>query len=142
MRQTILSVGGDAAVRSGRNEVLRAAGYEILEAGTGADALKLAFQHRPALIVLAIDPPGADVFAVSKQLKADSRTTAIPVLHISRDESPRRYLESLESGAEGYLHEPVEPAVLVGAVTALIRRTICERFPRARIGGAHREHSR
>jgi len=121
MRQTILSVDGDAAVRSGRNDVLRAAGFEILETGTAADALRLAFEHQPTLIVLAIELSGADGFAVSKQLKADPRTAAIPVLQISRDESHRRYLESLESGAEGYLHEPVEPPVLVGAVTALIR---------------------
>ena len=122
MRQTILSAGGDAAVRSGRNEVLRAAGFEILETHTGADVLRLALEHRPTLIVLAIELFGADGFTICVELKADPRTASIPVLHIHKVESPRVYLESLESGAEGYLQEPVEPPILVGAVTALIRR--------------------
>src|ERR1039457_4237069 len=122
MRQTILSVGGDAAVRSNRNQVLRAAGFEILETDSGGGAVRLAFDYQPTLIVLAIDPSGSDGFAVCKQLKVDPGTAAIPVLHLSKDESHRGYLESLKSGAEGYLHEPFESPVLVEAVTALIRR--------------------
>ena len=122
MPQTIMSVDGDAAVRSERSEVLRTAGFGILEIDTGADVLRLASEHQPTLIVLAIGLSGADGFTICGQLKADPRTASIPVLHIHKAESPGGYLESLESGAEGYLPEPVEPSILVGAVTALIRR--------------------
>lgn len=122
MPQTILCVDGAAAVRSGRSEFLRAAGFEILEAETGADALRLAFERRPSLIVLAIGPSGSDAFSICKQLKAHPRTAPIPVLVISPAESDHGCQKSLESGADWHLEELIEPAVLVDAVTALIRR--------------------
>jgi signal transduction histidine kinase len=121
----VLSVGADAAVRSARNEILRGGGFEVIESVTGTDALKRAAEKRHALVVLAIEPPGMDGFAVCQRLKADPSTASIPVLHISsRCEPYRYYAESLESGADAYLEEPVEPAVLIAVVTALIRTCI------------------
>ncbi|HEY1184948.1 MAG TPA: PAS domain S-box protein [Bryobacteraceae bacterium] len=122
MAHTILSVDGDAAIRGARNEALRDAGFEVIEAVTGTDALQLASEKKPALVVLAVELPGMDGFAVAKRLKSDPRTAAIPVLHISRHGEPGRdYPESLKSGAEAYLQSPVEPAVLIAVVTALIQ---------------------
>ncbi|MGO9893556.1 MAG: PAS domain S-box protein [Bryobacteraceae bacterium] len=121
MTHTILSVDHDAAVGCARNQALREAGFEVIEAVTGAHALQLASEKQPALVVLAIELPGMDGIAVSKRLKSDPRTASIPVLHISsRGELSRCYPESLKSGAEAYLQAPVEPAVLIAVVTALI----------------------
>jgi PAS domain S-box-containing protein len=122
MRHTILSVDHVAAVRGGRSEVLRTAGFEVIEAANGADALPLAKEEHPALVVLATELPGMDGFAVAKRLKSDPRTASIPVLHLSsRSEPSREYAESLKSGAEAYLPSPVEPAVLIAVATALIQ---------------------
>src|ERR1039458_9733940 len=91
-------------------------------AGCFSDALRLASEKQPALVVLAIELPGMDGFAVTKRLKSDPQTASIPVLHISRRGEPSRdYPESLKSGAEAYLQSPVEPAVLIAVVTALIQ---------------------
>ena len=117
MPQTILLVDGDVAVR---NDALRNAGFEILETSNGAEALKLASECQPTLIVLAIELSGADGFAICKLLKSNPLTASIPVLHLSNAQSDCGYLESAESGAEGYLQEPVQPSVLVGVVKALI----------------------
>ncbi|MGP8247529.1 MAG: PAS domain-containing protein [Bryobacteraceae bacterium] len=120
MSHTILSVDDNTAAGA-RNQVLRKAGFEVIEAATGTDALKLASEKRPALVALSIELPGMDGFAVAKRLKSEPRTASIPVLHLSRrGKRSRDYPESLKSGAEGYLRLPVEPAVLIGAVTALI----------------------
>ncbi len=122
MPHTVLSVDADAAVRSVRNEALRKAGFDVIDAATGTDALKLASEKQPTLVILAIALPGMDGFAVSKRLKADSRTASIPVLHISnRGQRCGDYPESLESGADAYLEEPLEPPVLIAVATALIR---------------------
>jgi PAS domain S-box-containing protein len=136
---TILSVDGDAATRGARNRILREAGFEIVEAVTAAEALQLAPQKQPALVVVATELPGMDGFAVSKRLKSDPRTDAIPVLHISsRGEPGRGYAESLKSGAEAYLESPVAPEVLIDVVTALIE-AYCSGTGRKRTEEALRE---
>ena len=119
--QIVLCAGADAAVRYARNEILRGGGYEVIEAVSATDALELAAGKHLALVVLALELPGMDGFAVCQRLKADPSTASIPVLHISsRCEPYRYYAESLESGADAYLEEPVEPAVLIAVATALI----------------------
>jgi len=128
MPHTVLSVDDDAAAGDARNQVLREAGFEVIEAATGADALKLASEKQPAVVVLAIGLRGMDGFDVCRRLKADPRAASIPVLHISsHGESHRDYPESIESGADAYLREPLDPPVLVAVAKALIR---------ARSGGA------
>ncbi|HYW46068.1 MAG TPA: PAS domain S-box protein [Bryobacteraceae bacterium] len=122
MPYTILSVVDDAAVCRVRNEVLREAGFEVIEAVAASDALELASERQPALVVLAVELPGMDGFAVCRRLKADPRTSSIPVLHLSGPgESHRACADSLESGADAWLPEPVEPPVLIAVATALIR---------------------
>jgi PAS domain S-box-containing protein len=126
MLPTVLSVDADAAVRSSRNEVLRKAGFQVIEAASGTEALKLASEEQPALAVLAMELPELDGLAVCRRLKADPRTASIPVLHISSlggplGEPQRGYPESIMSGAEAWLREPVEPAALIAVATALIR---------------------
>jgi len=121
MSHTILLVDDNAALRASRSEVLRRAGFEVIEAASGPEALQLASEKPPALVVLAIELPGMDGFAVSQRLKSDPRTASIPVLHIASGAEPGRdYPESLKSGAEAYLEPPIEPAVLIAVVTALM----------------------
>jgi PAS domain S-box-containing protein len=122
MPHTILSVDGDAALRFARNQILHNAGFEVVEAGNGPDSLNLAFRNQPALIVLPIELPGMDGLEVCRRLKADPRTAPIPVLHIARAGQPYRgYPESLESGANAWLQEPLDPPVLIAVAAALIR---------------------
>ena len=121
MFHTILSVDDNAAARAARGDVLRQAGFAVIDAAAGPEALQLAFERQPALVVLAIDLPGMDGLAVARRLKSDPRTASIPVLHIStRADRNGDYPASLESGAEAYLQSPIEPAVLIAVVTALL----------------------
>jgi PAS domain S-box-containing protein len=122
MPQTILSIDGDPAVRFARGRILHDAGFEVIEAGNGSDALRLASESQPALVVLGVELPGADGLAVCRRLKADPQTASIPVLHIAAAGAPYRgYPESLESGADAWLQEPLDPPVLIAAAAALIR---------------------
>ena len=101
MPQTILLIENEAAVRRVRNEVIREAGFEVIEAATAADALKLASEKPSALAMVAIELPGMDGLELCRRLKADPRTASIPVLHISSPgESRREYPDSIESGAD------------------------------------------
>ncbi|HTV02444.1 MAG TPA: response regulator, partial [Luteitalea sp.] len=117
----ILNINDDEATRYVLSRTLRRAGYEIWEASSGYEGLMLARQS-PRLIVLDIKLPDIDGLEVCRRLKADSRTSHIPVLQTSATfVSADRKAEGLESGADGYLAQPVEPTELIATVRALLR---------------------
>jgi signal transduction histidine kinase len=117
----ILNVNDDEATRYVLSRTLRRAGYEIWEASSGYEALMLARQN-PRLIVLDVNLPDLDGLEVCRRLKADPRTARIPVLQTSATYvSAERKAEGLESGADGYLVQPVEPTELIATVRALLR---------------------
>jgi signal transduction histidine kinase len=117
----ILNVNDDAATRYILSHTLRHAGYEVQEATSGQEALILARQL-PRLIVLDVQLPDLDGLEVCRRLKADPHTASIPVLQTSAMfVSAEQKVEGLDSGADGYLVQPVEPAELVATVRALLR---------------------
>lgn len=119
MAHTVLYADDHAVVRGSRCQVLRHAGFEVVEAGSGAEALKLISEMRPAVAIVAV---GMDGIALCRRIKADLRTGPIPVLHIGKAGKARDYAESLESGADGCLLEPVDPTTLTEVVASLQRR--------------------
>ena len=80
--QTVLAVDDDEATRYSLARRLRGAGFRVLEAATGAEALRLA-REEPVLITLDINLPDMDGFEVCRRLKSDPATREIPVLHLS-----------------------------------------------------------
>lgn len=101
---------------------LRRAGYEVLEAATGFEGLKLLSQFRVDLAVLDINLPDMTGYAICERIKSDVRTSDVPVLHVSSTATQATdRSEGLRRGAEGYLVEPVEPEVLLATVETLLR---------------------
>jgi len=121
-RTTILNVDDHEAGRYARSRALRNAGFEVLEASSGAEALQLVNSQRPALVLLDINLPDMTGYEVCRQIKAASVTSGILVLHVSatfvKGSDQKR---GLEGGADGYLAEPVDPDVLVATVNAYLR---------------------
>jgi signal transduction histidine kinase len=118
----ILNVDDDSASRYAKTRILKRAGYEVLEAGTGEDALKLLQESRPKLVLLDVKLPDINGLEVCRRIKSDPRSSHIMVLQISasRITAPDRIL-GLDCGADTYLTEPVENAELVATVRALMR---------------------
>jgi signal transduction histidine kinase len=117
----ILNVNDDEATRDGLSRSLRGAGYEVREASSGHEALALA-REAPCLIILDTTLPDVDGSEVCRRLKADPHTAAIPVLQTSATDVPAAgRAVGLDSGADGYLVQPVEPTELVATVRALLR---------------------
>lgn len=101
---------------------LAKAGYRISTASNGADALRMARQDRPALIVLDLMLPGMSGMEVLQQLRADESGQDIAVLLLTaRREEPDR-IKGLSSGADDYLTKPFSPQELVLRVRNIIRR--------------------
>ena len=101
---------------------LAKAGYRVSTASSGGDAVTLARQERPALIVLDLMLPGMSGFDVLEQLRADDTSHGVAVLLLTaRREEPDR-IRGLSLGADDYLTKPFSPQELVLRVAASLRR--------------------
>jgi signal transduction histidine kinase len=118
----ILVVDDNDSGRYSKCRILRNAGYEVMEAATGEEALRIVAEHAPRLIVLDINLPDIDGWEICRRVKGDAASASTVVLQVSathvREEDMVR---SLEGGADASLAEPVEPGVLVATVRALLR---------------------
>jgi PAS domain S-box-containing protein len=118
----VLNVDDYEPNRYARTQMLRRAGFEVHEAATGNEALKVAVSHNPAVVLLDVNLPDMDGFEVCRRLKTEPRTAMIAVLHLSATfVNPGHRALGLEGGADGYLTEPVEPPVLIATINALLR---------------------
>lgn len=117
----ILLVNDDEISRYATGRILRMAGFDVMEAATGSQALELV-ASLPDLVLLDVKLPDVDGFEVCRRIKASVETVHIPVLHISAtfmDSGSK--IEGLESGADGYLTYPLEPPVLIATIRAHLR---------------------
>jgi PAS domain S-box-containing protein/putative nucleotidyltransferase with HDIG domain len=117
----ILNVDDNDAGRYATTRILRQAGFEVQEAATGREALRLA-EEFPDLILLDVELPDIIGFEVCRQIKANRRTAAIPVVHMSATfVGADDRVTGMEQGADGYLTQPVEPKVLVATIKTFLR---------------------
>ena len=123
----ILHVNDDAANRYAVTRMLQKAGFEVIEAINGAEALDKARQL-PDLVILDVKLPDIDGYEVAARIRANPATRLLPVLHLSANlVGSEARARGLESGADGYLTQPVEPAELVAHVRAILRARRAER---------------
>ena len=120
-KTTILNVDDNEAGRYAVSRILKQAGFEVLEAASGEEALRL-IDRNPDLIILDVKLPDIDGFEVCRRIKSNPATDFIPILHLSatyHDSESR--VKGLEGGADSYLTHPVEPLVLIASIRALLR---------------------
>jgi len=119
--ETILYADDTEAQRYAVSRVLRSAGFHVLEASTGHQALAMSARC-PDLIVLDVNLPDISGIEVCKRLKAQESTARTPVLQVSATlVSTEARVAGLEGGADAYLTQPIEPKELVATVRALLR---------------------
>src|SRR5215813_5555684 len=105
---TILNVDGGEAGRFVKSRILRDAGYTVIEAMTGADALRLLSDAKPQLVLLSVNLPDLNGLEVGRRIKMDPSTASTLVLLVSASfVGCEKRARSLEEGADGYLLEPV-----------------------------------
>jgi putative two-component system response regulator len=103
--------------------------YRLVFARNGADALAAARKHQPALILLDIQMPDMDGYAVCQALKADRATEGIPVIFVTSMSDVGNEAEGFAMGAVDYIVKPVYPAIVLARVRAqlsLVRATRLE----------------
>ena len=101
--------------------MLEAEGYAAVEAADGEQALELARQNPPDLILLDIMMPGMDGFEVVRALKATAATRAVPVVMVTALDDHASRLRALEAGAEEFVSKPLNRSELRIRVRNLLR---------------------
>jgi putative two-component system response regulator len=102
-------------------ELLEAAGHVVHTARNGADALRLATDERPDIVLLDVVMPGLSGTNVCRELKQGSETRLTPVLLVSGCEDRGTRLDGLQAGADDFLNKPVDAEELRVRVSSAIR---------------------
>jgi DNA-binding response OmpR family regulator len=100
---------------------LKAAGYDVVTAGDGDEALKKARSLLPALMILDLMLPEVDGLEVCKILRRDQRVSATPIIMLTAKAAEIDRVLGLELGADDYLTKPFSPRELVLRVKRLLR---------------------
>ncbi len=121
MGSMILNVDDHEVNRYIRTQILQKAGYRVIEAATGKEALSTWASQKPSLVLLDINLPDMHGVEVCRRIKALSTPRTI-VVHVSATYvDTADQAKGLFEGADGYLCEPVDPDLLVATVESFLR---------------------
>jgi PAS domain S-box-containing protein len=118
----ILNVDDSDGARYAKTRTLQRAGFTVLEAATGSEALEQVSIHMPDLVLLDMKLPDMNGLEVCRRIKQDPQTSSTLVLQTSAsliDSSDK--VRGLDGGADNYLTAPVDPTELISNVRALLR---------------------
>lgn len=101
---------------------MESAGYQVVTAENGEDALRLCSEEKPDLVLLDIMLPGIDGLEVCRRLKSQKETMLIPIIMITAKGEEVDKIIGLELGADDYITKPFSVRELVARVKALLRR--------------------
>jgi len=121
IRARILIVDDEAAIREYETSLLSELGHEVLVAADGVEALRLAYDKRPHLVLLDIMMPEFSGIDVCRQLRADPRTRDIRIIMVSAVDAKRALEESIIAGADDFLAKPVNALELMVRVRSILR---------------------
>jgi two-component system, OmpR family, response regulator ResD len=124
--RTVLVVDDEPTIAEVVSRYLERAGYETATAGDGLEALRLAADRRPDLIVLDVMLPGLGGLEVLRRLgEADGPRTPVILLTAKGEQDDK--LVGLRDGADDYVVKPFSPRELVARVDAVLRRVLADR---------------
>jgi CheY-like chemotaxis protein len=115
-RDRVLVVEDDKASRFFASATLLGEGFIIDEASSAEQALKIIRERRPDLILVDIELPGIDGLELTRRLKSEPSTAAIPVIAITAHAEALHRHAALAAGCETFLAKPVSPVALVAEV--------------------------
>jgi DNA-binding response OmpR family regulator len=130
MAEKILVVDDEQEIRNLLDHFLKDQGYEVVLASDGNQALKLAAEENPQVIILDIKMPGLDGLEVCKLLKDKEQTRLIPIIVITGFEDNK--IEALNRGADDFVNKPFDMAEIAVRVKSALRiRHLTDELERA-----------
>ncbi|MDD5422355.1 MAG: response regulator transcription factor [Candidatus Omnitrophota bacterium] len=122
MKATILLVEDEKDIVKMLEYNLKKEGFKTISVRSGEDAGAAVKSGRPDLIILDLMLPGIDGLEVCKVLKADPKTTVIPVIMLTAKSQESDKIVGLELGADDYITKPFSPRELIARIKAVLRR--------------------
>ena len=116
----VLIVEDDEAQRKIVTAWLRTAGYQVIGTGDGSEAYTRARLDRPALIILDVDLPGTDGYAICRKLKASPDLASTPVVFMTTRATLNDRLTGVALGADDYLIKPIDQGELILRLSLLL----------------------
>jgi len=114
-------------------EYLRFRGVSVMTAADGAQALRLARQRRPAIVLMDLTMPGVDGWEATRRLKADPRTREAIVIALTANALAHDKGKALAAGADAFVAKPFDLATLADALISILEegRPALNRLPAA-----------
>ncbi|MEX1147550.1 MAG: PleD family two-component system response regulator [Sphingomonadales bacterium] len=95
--------------------------FDVITATSGEEALSRIHIDHPDIVLLDVMMPGMDGFEVCRRIKADHRTSHLPVVMVTALDQPKDRVMGLEAGADDFLTKPVQDIALLARVRSLVR---------------------
>src|SRR5262245_50769482 len=108
---------------------LQRAGYEVVSAGDGRQALSLAKQGRPDLVLMDLGLPDLDGWEVTRRLKADPVTRPVPVIALTAHTAPESRERAMQAGCDDFDTKPYDMPRLLGKIDALLKKRAAAATP-------------
>lgn len=120
MNKRILLIEDNAQNRYLAEFLLTARGWEMVHAEDGPAGVALAAQVNPALILLDIQLPGMDGYAVARALRCDPQLAAIPIVAVTSYAMAGDRERCLAAGCNGYIEKPIDPQTFADEVARYV----------------------
>lgn len=119
MSKTIMVVDDSASIRQVVSIALKGAGYEVIEACDGKDALSKMVGQKIHLIVSDVNMPNMDGITLVKEVKAHPKYKFTPIMMLTTESGDNKKAEGKAAGAKAWLVKPFQPPALLSAVSKL-----------------------
>lgn len=120
MAKTILVVDDSASIRQVVSLALTRAGYEVVTADDGQDALKKLDGRKIHLIISDVNMPVMDGITLIKEVKKKAEYKFTPIIMLTTESQPEKKAEGREAGAKAWIVKPFQPPQMLDAVSKLI----------------------
>jgi two-component system, cell cycle response regulator DivK len=101
--------------------LLEKSGYEIVQARSGGEGIGLAVQVRPDLILLDIQLPGMDGYAVARALRHEAALKHVPIVAVTSYAMVGDRERTLEAGCNAYIEKPINPETFASEIESCLR---------------------
>ena len=122
MKRSILLIEDNEQNRYLLTFLLESSGYEVVSAVDGAHGIEATRALVPALILLDIQLPTMNGYAVARALRQNAALQATPIVAVTSYAMPGDREKALEAGCTGYIEKPINPDTFVAEVEAVLAR--------------------
>jgi CheY-like chemotaxis protein len=106
--------------------LLESGGFRVLEAGTGFEGIRIAFEQHPIAVLLDLIVPGVDGWNVARLLRADAEARGAAIIALTATVSPDDLDRALLAGCDAVLIKPVAPGMLLATVRRYVSGSVFE----------------